>query len=268
MPPTVDFPTIVKQALELFGEVFDNEPARRHFAEYLTGLMVAERKNVSAINRQFAVTTDQSCLNRWLVEASWDAAALNDRRLAWLQDNPKTRYSPRGVIAIDNTLVDHSGKLIEDVGWLWDHAQQRHVIAHDYLISNYVCPSGSHYPIEWRRFRKKDSCPAEDFKDHTTLCLDLIDDALARDIPGDFTFDSYFTHAKILSIESNYSPGCRGLFVSRGQHLIHRYGEADQNPAVSKNPGTYVRTAPGPGRSPCRPVVVAGPQREGGIRSR
>ena len=82
---------------------------------------------------------------------------------------------------------------------MWDHAQQRHVIAHDYLISNYVCPSGSHYPIEWRRFRKKDSCPAEDFKDHTTLCLDLIDDALARDIPGDFTFDSYFTHAKVLN---------------------------------------------------------------------
>ena len=122
IPTTVDFPTLVKQALELFGDVFDNEPARRHFAEYLTGLMVAERKNTSAINRLFAVTTDQSCLNRWLVEASWDAAALNDRRLAWLQDNPKTRYRPGGVIAIDNTLVDHSGKLIEDVGWLWDHA--------------------------------------------------------------------------------------------------------------------------------------------------
>ena len=91
MPTTVDFPTLVKQALALFGDVFDNEPARRHFAEYLTGLMVAERKNISAINRQFAVTTDQSCLNRWLVEASWDAAVLNDRRLAWLQDNPKTR---------------------------------------------------------------------------------------------------------------------------------------------------------------------------------
>ena len=145
------------------------------------------------------VTTDQSCLNRWLVEASWDAAVLNDRRLAWLQDNPKTRYSPHGVIAIDNTLVDHSGKLIEDVGWLWDPAQQRHVIAHDYLISNYVCPSGSHYPIEWRRFRKKASCPSEEFKDHTTRCLDLIDDVLSRDIPGDFTFDSYFTHAKILN---------------------------------------------------------------------
>ena len=90
MPTTVDFPTIVNQALELFGDVFDNEPARRHFAEYLTGLMVAERKNISAINRQFAVTTDQSCLNRWLVDSDWDAAERGDRRLAWLQDNPKT----------------------------------------------------------------------------------------------------------------------------------------------------------------------------------
>ena len=77
MPTAVDFPTIVNQALELFGEVFDNEPARRHFAEYLTGLMVAEHKNISAINRQFADTTDQSCLNRWLVESDWDAVALN-----------------------------------------------------------------------------------------------------------------------------------------------------------------------------------------------
>ena len=60
MPTTVDFPTLVKQALALFGDVFDNEPARRHFAEYLTGLMVAERKNISAINRQFAVTVSGS----------------------------------------------------------------------------------------------------------------------------------------------------------------------------------------------------------------
>src|SRR5438132_5984157 len=89
---------------------------------------------------------------------------------------------------IDNTLVDHAGKLIEDVGWFWDHANERHTIAHDYLISNYVCPSGAHYPIEWRRFRKKEACPKDEFKDHTELCMELIDDVIARGIPGDFTF--------------------------------------------------------------------------------
>jgi hypothetical protein len=199
MPTIVEFPTIVKEALDIFGDLFANEPARQHFAEYLTGLMVAERKNVSGINREFAVTTDQSCLNRWLTTESWDEQALNDRRLEWLQRDPKTRYSRRGVIAIDNTLVDHRGKLIEDVGWFWDHANERYVIAHDYIISNYVCASGAHYPIEWRRFKKKEACEQGAFTDHTQLCIELIDDAIARGIPGDFTFDSYFTSAKVLN---------------------------------------------------------------------
>jgi len=199
VPAIVDCPTIVQDALTVFGDVFETAPARHHFAEYLTGLIVAENKTVSGINRELALTTDQSCFNRWLTEVEWDVAALNDRRLAWLQQAPQTRYSARGVMAIDNTLVDHTGKLIEDVGWFWDHANERHVIAHDYLISNYVCPSRAHYPIEWRRFKKRDACSATECKDHTDLCIELIDDVLKREIPGDFTFDSYFTSAKVLN---------------------------------------------------------------------
>jgi SRSO17 transposase len=122
MPTIVNFPTVVQDALAIFGDLFANEPERRHVAEYLTGLMIAEKKTVSGINREFVVTTDQSCLNRWLTEVSWDVKALNDRRLEWLQGDPKTRYSSRGVIAIDNTLVGHAGKLIDDVGGFWDHA--------------------------------------------------------------------------------------------------------------------------------------------------
>ena len=209
MPTIVDFPTVVKDALAIFGDVFDTEPARHPFAEYLTGLMVAEHKPVSGINRAFAVTTDQSCLNRWLTEVAWDAKALNDRRLEWLQGDPKPRDSARGVIALDNTLVDHPGKLSEDVGWFWDHANERYVIAHDYLISNYVCPLGAHSPIEWRRFKKRDACAASAFKDHTQLCIELIDDAITRAIPGDFPFDSYVTSAKVL----NHMQGTKRAYV-------------------------------------------------------
>jgi len=195
----VDFPTIVQEALTVFGGVFDTAAARRHFAEYLTGLIVAENKTVSGINRACALTTDPSCLHRWLTEVEWDVTALNDRRLAWLQQAPQTRYRGRGVMALDKTLVTHEGKLIEDVGWFWDHADQRHVIAHDDIISHYVCPSGAHSPIEWRRFQKRDACAEGTFKDHTILCMDLIDDAITRAIPGDFTLDSYFTSAKVLN---------------------------------------------------------------------
>src|ERR671918_659109 len=90
-------PTIVKDALDIFGDLFANEPERRHFAEYLTGLMIAEKKTVSGINREFVVTTDQSCLNRWLTQTEWDVAELNRQRLALLQQEASTRYSRHGV---------------------------------------------------------------------------------------------------------------------------------------------------------------------------
>jgi DDE superfamily endonuclease len=201
MPAIVEFPQVVREAVQIFGHLFPNEPQRRHFAEYLTGLYVAERKNVTAINREFAQTTDPSCLNRFLTDADWDVTALNRVRLDMLQKDADTRYHERGVIPLDNTLIDHDGKLIDDVGWFWDHADQRYLIAHDYLIANYVCPSGKHYPLDFRRFRKRELCEAEktDFKDHTTQCKELIDWVCAQDIPGAFAFDSYFTNALILN---------------------------------------------------------------------
>ncbi len=178
-----------------------NEPERRHFAEYLTGLFVADRKNVAGINGEFAVTTDQSCLNRWLgTVALWDEQQLNERRLTLLQHTPETRYAASGVIPIDNVLIEHDGKLIEDVSWYWDHAEQRYLIAHDYLIVNYVCPSGKHYPLEFRRFVSRERLAnADEFLSHTDLCCELVDWVIAHAIPGDFALDSYFTNADTLN---------------------------------------------------------------------
>lgn len=131
MPAIVAIPHVVEELLVQFGDLFPNEPSRRHFAEYLTGLLVAEHKNVSGIAREVAATTDQSCLNRWLTEAPWQPDCINAHRLEWMQQDPSTRYRQDGVIAIDNTLIDHDGKLIDDVGYVWDHADKRHRIAQD-----------------------------------------------------------------------------------------------------------------------------------------
>lgn len=200
MPAIVAIPQVVEELLVQFADLFPNEPSRRHFAEYLTGLFVAEHKTVSGITREFAAPPDQSTLNRWLTEAPWDAQRINAHRLEWLQQDAATRYRHDGVIAIDNTLIDHDGKLIEDVGYFWDHADKRHLIAHDYLFANYVNPSGKHYPLDFRRFRKREQCDDErPFKNHTDLAKELIDWVVAEDIPGDFTFDSYFTNAPIMN---------------------------------------------------------------------
>jgi DDE superfamily endonuclease len=201
MPGIVEFPTVVREALDQYGDLFANDAQRRHFAEYLTGLFVAERKTVLGIHDEFAQTTDQSCLNRFLTEVEWPVQDLNLRRLEWLQKDPTTRYSDQGVIPIDNTLIDREGQLIPDAGWYWDHADERHKIAQDYLFVNYVCTSGKHYPLEFRLFRKEEACQArnEPFRNHTALCCELIDWVCAQKIPGDFTMDCYFTNAEILN---------------------------------------------------------------------
>ncbi len=200
MPAIVAIPQVVEELLVQFGDYFPNEPSRRHFAEYITGLLVAEHKTVSGIAREFAAPPDQSCLNRWLTEAPWEPTRINHHRLEWLQHDPTTRYRQDGVIAIDNTLIDHDGKLIDDAGFFWDHAEKRHLIAHDYLFANYVNPSGKHYPLDFRRFRKREHCDDErPFRNHTDLVKELIDWIVAEQIPGDFTFDSYFTNAPIMN---------------------------------------------------------------------
>jgi hypothetical protein len=197
MPAIVEFPQVVVDALADFADLFSCEPQRRHFAEYLTGLFVAPKNNVSAISREFAKTTDQSCLNRFVNDVVWDEKAVNERRLEILQRHDRTRYSDQGVIAIDDVMIDHEGKLIEDVGWFWDHAEERHKIAHDYLFINYVCHSGKHYPLEFRRFKKREQCEedGEVFRDHGILLRELIDWTCDHNIPGIFTWDSYFSSA-------------------------------------------------------------------------
>jgi hypothetical protein len=201
MPAIVEYPQVVADALSHFGDLFANEPQRRHLAEYLTGLMVAQRKTVSGISGEFAEGSDQSCLNRFLTEVDWDVRALNERRLELLQQDPATRYCEQGVIALDDVLIDHDGQLIQDVGWFWDHAEERHKIAHDYLFANYVCPGGGHYALEFRRFKKREQCEAtgETFEDHGRLFRQLVDWVCEREIPGDFTFDSYFSSAENLN---------------------------------------------------------------------
>jgi hypothetical protein len=144
MPAIIEVPTLVQHAVEQFGSGFAKAPERRHFAEYLRGLLVAEKTTVWGINAEFAQTPAQSCLKHWITEVDWDGAQLNQQRLAWWQRAPQTRYAPSGVIPIDNTRVDHAGKLIEDGGYFWDHAEPRHQIAHDSLIATSVCPSGKH----------------------------------------------------------------------------------------------------------------------------
>jgi hypothetical protein len=201
MPGIVERPKIIEEALEQFADLFQNKCQRDHFANYLTGLMVGNNKTVTGITDEIVGASDQSCLNRFLTEVDWDENELNHRRIDWLREQGDIVNHPLASIAIDNVLIDHDGKFIKDVGWFWDHSEQRHKIAHDYLFVNYVNQNGKHYPLDFRRFKKKNQCEQTDekFINHTELFIELVDWCQEEKFLGTFVFDSYFSSGKILN---------------------------------------------------------------------
>jgi hypothetical protein len=194
-------PKIVQNAIdEVLAPLFKNAPQRKHAAHYLTGLMISENKTVTGITDQTASASDQSCLNRFLTEADWNAHELNDKRIELMQQSDDTKFHPRGVIAIDDVLIEKTGKQIPDSGTFWDHSEQRYKHGQDLIIAHYVHPtSGKHYPLDFKRFKKADQCEwtGEQFKKMTELTIELIDWCQEHDVQGYFTFDSFYTCAEI-----------------------------------------------------------------------
>ena len=199
--PIINPPSIVQNALDEFlAPLFDNTPQRKHLANYLTGLMIADNKTIDGMTNEMPNASDQSCLNRFMTEVDWDHVAMNKARIDWLQQSDDTKFHERGVIAIDDVLLEKSGKFIKDSGTFWDHSEQRYKHAQDLIIINYVHPSSKkHYPLEFRRFKKENQCEwtGEEFKKMTALTIELIDECQEKNIPGCFTFDSFYTVSEI-----------------------------------------------------------------------
>lgn len=49
MPATIEFRQVVENVIARVGHIFSNKPERQHFGEYLTGLLLAQRKSVNGI---------------------------------------------------------------------------------------------------------------------------------------------------------------------------------------------------------------------------
>jgi hypothetical protein len=72
---------IVVNNLSHFAPVFTTAEQKKHFCEYVTGLIVGDKATVAAINALFLNKNDQSSLNKFITQASWDENGLNRLRV-------------------------------------------------------------------------------------------------------------------------------------------------------------------------------------------
>lgn len=193
MLPVTEIPPLVVESAGQFSSVFSWHQYR-HFQRYLTGLMTDRNVTVSCMAGRFSEPVSQRSLNRFLTEYGWSPMELNSQRLKTLQEDPGMRWHSKGVVVIDDTLIEKSGKLIPGAGRLYDHAGNRFVHAQNLVTSHYA-DWRKHYPIAFRQYFKEDSREAGEygFKSKIRLAMDLVDDAESRGVvAGAYVADSWF----------------------------------------------------------------------------
>lgn len=107
--PVPAAPAPLETYAQHFDMLFSKRTQRANFRRYLEGLLLpAERnKTLTALaNSEPIVGTHNAQVQRlqwFLSEATWDADAVNQHRLALLRTDPLTTPTPQGVLVIDET---------------------------------------------------------------------------------------------------------------------------------------------------------------------
>lgn len=105
-----------------------SKPQFKHLVTFVAGLMLKGRgeKNVMDIATNALDDRSQSSLNRFLHGQVWPEA------VEWQRLEEHTGGHKSGVLVLDDTLIEKSGREIEGTGYLYDHSQNRNVWCHCY----------------------------------------------------------------------------------------------------------------------------------------
>ena len=188
------------QLLKKYGSEFESlftQPSYNHFLNYLTGLITVPKPNVSKISTWIYQGKDQSSLNRLLTKNDWEVSEVNTKRLDLLRKNPKTAWKKEGVICIDDTFSEKSGKTMEAVGWYKSHmGEKEYILAHNFVYSHYV-DSEAQYPLDFLLYIKEKEITKQNlsktFKSKITLAKELVEASENRSVPaGLYLFDSWY----------------------------------------------------------------------------
>lgn len=157
--PIVDFPKIVSENVGQFASIFSTLEQKKHFCEYVTGLIAGDEATIASINALYLNKNDQSSLNKFVTQAKWDEVELNRKRIALelsrLNCRPVSKNAGR--LIIDDTMAHHTRCAMEGLAYLYDHTVSHNVWCHNVVTSYYVNRSDQ-FPVNFRlylQFRKR-----------------------------------------------------------------------------------------------------------------
>lgn len=168
--PIVKDPEIFESLLSQFSEAFNNTRQFEQFRKLITSMATSSSGSVAHLNGIHIDHTDQSNLNRF-VSSNYDPNAIFKKQCELINSVEKD-----GILVIDDTIIEKTGKNIAMTGWFFDHSKGKQVFGLQLATSTY---SGSYgiYPLIITPYiknnnREKYRSKIEIQKEHIKSCVD------------------------------------------------------------------------------------------------
>jgi len=146
--PIVQFPSYVEEMSTEFTHLFDQQRQFTHFKELMTGFVSAEKKTMAHMNGVFTVHSDQSNLNRFITQSTWNEYEMNKVKV-----NMINQVESEGVVVLDDYILEKCGKKIYGTDWHHDHASGKKVWG--WQIADCVFSGEGIYPLLSSMYIKK-----------------------------------------------------------------------------------------------------------------
>jgi hypothetical protein len=181
-------------ALEVYRPCF-SKPQWNHFNTYLTGLLLGEKgeKNIQDIAGNLLDGGHQSSLNRFITRHRWNLRQFNTIRLReCLHDRTG------GILSLDDTLIEKTGKEMGGVGYLYDSVQKKNILCHD-IVSTFYRSSTEQLPLYFKPYVKKEVADTTGlwFRTKIQIALDLLRQSLAQVTPAAIVFDEWYMSQEV-----------------------------------------------------------------------
>ena len=191
---------IFGKRLEAYRRCF-SKPQWRHFKTYMNGLILGEKcgKNIQNIASNTIDGRNQSSLNRFLTRHKWNARMLNTIRLG---ENLKERNG--GVLILDDTLIEKTGKNMGGVGYLYDHAKKKSILCHN-IVSTLHINGENKVPLYFTPYIKREVAEHLDiwFKTKIQIAIDLLRMSLSWIKPEVVVFDEWYMSREVIEFLNN-----------------------------------------------------------------
>ncbi len=202
---------VLGDKLEIYRDCF-SKPQWSHFKTYMNGLLLGEKseKNIQDIASNSIDGKHQSSLNRFITRHKWDERRLNALRL---NENILNRCG--GVVIVDDTIIEKTGKDMDGVGYLYDHSKGKSVLCHD-IVSTFYRNGEQRIPLFFNPYIKKEVAEKTGvwFKTKNQIALDLLRMSLIQVHPEAVVFDEWYMCKDMLEFCNN-----RGLtWVSQAKN--------------------------------------------------